>query len=47
MCLHDANILVSGTITVTKVAVHGGNNGMQVVFKTCAPFTDYISEINK
>ena len=47
MWLYDAYILVSGTITVIKVAVRGGNNGMQVVFKTCAPFTDYISEINK
>ena len=42
----DAYILVSGTITVAAVASDVGNNGIQVVFKNCAPFTDCISEIN-
>ena len=42
----DAYILVSGTITVAEVATGGGNNGIQVVFKNCAPFTNCISEIN-
>ena len=42
----DAYILVSGTITVAEVAACGGNNGIQVVFKNCAPFTNSISEIN-
>ena len=36
----DAYILVSETITVAEAAARGGNNGMQVVFKNCAPFTD-------
>ena len=39
-------ILVSWTITVAEVAAGGGNNNKQSAFKNCAPFTDYISEIN-
>ena len=41
----DAYILLSGTIAVPEVAAGGGNNGIQVVFKSCAPFTNWISEI--
>ena len=41
----DAYILVSGTITVAALAAGRGNNGLEVVFKNCAPFTDFISEI--
>ena len=39
-------ILVSWTITVAEVAAGGGNNNKESAFKNCAPFTDYISEIN-
>ena len=42
----DAYILVSGTITVTELAAGRGNNGIQLVFKNCAPFTNCVSEIN-
>ena len=35
-----------GTITVAALAVGGGNNGKNVIFKNCTPFTDCISEIN-
>ena len=42
----DAYILASGTITVAAVAAGRGNNNIQVVFKSCASFTDCISEIN-
>ena len=42
----DSYILVSGTITVAALATVGGNNNIQVVLKNCAPFTNYISEIN-
>ena len=42
----DAYILVSGTITVAALAATGRNNGIQVVFKNCAPFTNCISETN-
>ena len=47
----DAYIRLSGTITV----VGGGaddaarvtdRNNKQAIFKTCAPFTDFITEIN-
>ena len=43
---NDANVLVSGTIKVAELAADRGNNGIEVVFKHCAPFTDCISEIN-
>ena len=39
-------ILVSGTITVAALAAGRGNNGIEVVFKNCAAFTDCISKIN-
>ena len=42
----DAYILLSGTIAVAEVAAGRGNNGLQVVFKNFAPFTNCISEIN-
>ena len=42
----DAYILMSGTITVTKLTAGGRNNNIQVVFKNCASFTNWISEIN-
>ena len=42
----DAYILVSGTITVAQLAAGGGNQNIPVVFKTCAPFTNCISEIS-
>ena len=42
----DAFILAGGTITVTALAAGGGNNGIEVVFTSCAPFIDCISEIN-
>ena len=37
---------MSGTITVAELAASGRNNDIQVVFKNCAPFTNYISEVN-
>ena len=44
----DAYILAKGTITVARVAAPAPayNAGKKVVFKNCAPFTDYISETN-
>ena len=44
---NDAYILVSGTITVTEVTAGRGNNGIEVVFKNCALFTNCISKIRK
>ena len=43
----DACILVKGTITVpnTGIAAAPNNRNKKVVFKICAPFTDYISEM--
>ena len=42
----DAYILASGTITVEALAAIEANSNIKVVFKNCAPFTNYISEIN-
>ena len=42
----DAYILVIGTTTVAEIAAGGGNNGIQIIFKNCAEFTNYMSEIN-
>ena len=42
----DANKLVSGTITVAKVAAGGGNNDIEIVFKNYAPFINCAREIN-
>ena len=37
---------MSGTTTVAEIAAGGGNNGIQLIFKNCADFTNYMSEIN-
>ena len=45
----DAYIHVRGTITVNNTAAadaHANNANKKVIFKNCAPFTKYISEIN-
>ena len=45
----DAYILVKGTITVNNRAAadaDANNTNKKVIFKNCAPFTNYISEIN-
>ena len=47
----DAYILVSGTITITGAGADDAAKRLDernkgVIFKNCAPFTDWISEIN-
>ena len=46
----DAYILVKGTISVNNTAVAAAaalnNDDKKVIFKNCAPFTNFISEIN-
>ena len=42
----DAYILVSVITAVAALAAGGGKNDVQVAFKNCAPFTNYISETN-
>ena len=45
----DAYFLVKGTITVNNPATAGtnaNNTDKKVIFKNCAPFTNYIGEIN-
>ena len=45
----DAYILVKGTISVNNTAAQGAasnNTNKTVIFKNCAPFTNFISEIN-
>ena len=42
----DAYILVKGTITVNNTAAAANNTNKKVIFKNCAPFTNYISETN-
>ena len=45
----DAYILVKGTISVNNTAGAGvplNNTNKKVIFKNCAPFTNFISEIN-
>ena len=45
----DVYILVKGTISVNNTAAAGAtvnNINKEVIFKTCAPFTNCISEIN-
>ena len=39
-------LMLKPAITVAALAADGGNNGIAVVFKNQAPFTDGISEIN-
>ena len=41
----DAYILVKGNISVNNTAA-ADNTNKKVIFKNCAPFTDYISKIN-
>ena len=44
----DAYILFKGAISVNNTAAAGAanNTNKKVIFKNCAPFTNYISEIN-
>ena len=47
----DAYILVNGTITITGAGADDAakqldQKNQEVIFKNCASFTDYISEIN-
>ena len=44
----DAYILVKGTISPNNTATDGAanNTNKKVIFKNCAPFTNWISEIN-
>ena len=43
----DAYIRVKRTISIAKQMEANTNNGnKEIVFKNCAPFTDWISEIN-
>ena len=45
----DVYILVKGNITVNDTADAGAaanNTNKKVIFKNCAPFTNYISKIN-
>ena len=44
----DAYIYLRGTITVLNTAAaatHRNNTDEKVIFKSCAPFTDWIREI--
>ena len=46
----DAYILVKGNISANNTAAAGAaasNSAKKVIFKTCAPFTNRISKINK
>ena len=47
----DAYIHVKGTITIPNMAAAGvaannANNTYKVIFKNCAPLTNYINKIN-
>ena len=45
----DACVLGKETITIASIpppAVKPNNSNKEVIFKTCAPFTDCINEIN-
>ena len=45
----DVYTFVKGTITVNNTAAadaDANNTNKKVIFKNCAPFTNYISEIN-
>ena len=46
LCYSHTYIIVSGTVTVAALAAGGRNNGKNLIFKNCAPFTGCISEIN-
>ena len=43
----DAYILVKGTLTVSNTGTTAApnNKNKKVIFKNCAPFTNYITEI--
>ena len=48
---NDTYILVSGTTTITgagtdDAAKRADERDTEVIFKNCAPFTDYISKLN-
>ena len=46
---NDGYILVKGNIAVNNTAAKGAavnNTNKKVIFKNCAPFTNYISKIN-
>ena len=43
---YNTYIFVNGTLTVGALAAGGGNNGIEVVCKNCAPFTDSRGEIS-
>ena len=45
----DVYILVKGNITVNNTAADGAaanNTNNKIIFKSCAPFTDFITKIN-
>ena len=47
----DAYILIKGRITITRAGNNAGERQIDernkgVIFKNCAPFTDYITKIN-
>ena len=47
----DAYILINGRITITRAGNNAGESQIDernkgVIFKNCAPFTDYITKIN-
>ena len=46
LCDYSAYIFVSETIAVAALAEGRTNNGIKVVFKNCAPFTDCIRKVN-
>ena len=47
LCVYsDAYVLVREIVTVAVLGAGGRNNNIQVSFKSCAPFTSCISEIN-
>ena len=45
MCLWWC-IYACGTIAVAELSTGRGNNGIKVIFKSCAPFTSCKSKIN-
>ena len=44
----DADILVKGTVKIlnTEMATNSNNTVKKVIFKNCAPFTNWINKIN-
>ena len=43
----DAYIFVKGNISVNNAATAANNTDKKVIFKNCAPFTNYINKISK